>query len=241
MTITSDSFVLDDQFVKTHGYGLPGEYALISIADTGIGMNDETKERIFEPFFTTKEIGRGTGLGLAMVYGVIKQHNGFINVYSEEGRGTVFRIYLPLAKAEVESGPPAADLRPPIERGNETILVAEDDEALRRLSTVVLTEFGYTVIAAQDGEDAVKKFAENIERIGLVILDVVMPKKNGRAAYEEIRRMQPGAKVLFVSGYTTDVTQKNGLLLGGLDFVTKPVSPYDLLAKVREILERRDE
>jgi polar amino acid transport system substrate-binding protein len=202
-------------------------------------MSDETKARIFEPFFTTKEIGRGTWLGLAMAYGVVKQHNGIINVYSEEGSGTVFRVYLPLVKAEIETGERPVDSRPPVKRGNETLLFAEDDQSLRKLSTAVLREFGYTVIEAQDGEDAVRRFAENRERISLVILDVIMPKQNGRAAYEEISRMQPGTKVLFVSGYTADVTQQSGLLLKGLDFITKPVSPYDLLAKVREVLDRR--
>lgn len=239
-TITSERVLMDTDFVKTHGYGRPGEYALISVADTGTGMSDETKGRIFEPFFTTKETGKGTGLGLAMAYGIIKQHNGFINVYSEEGEGTIFRIYLPAVQAKTEEPGWSLYLRPILRKGTETLLVAEDDMALRRLSTMVLSEFGYNVISARDGDDAVMKFGENREHIKLVILDMIMPKKNGMEAYEEITKMHPGIKALFVSGYTADVAQKKGFLRRGTDFLKKPFSPYELLAKVREILDRTE-
>ena len=236
-TITSEPVVLDDEFVDRHGYGIPGDYVLVYVADTGSGMDHRTRDRVFEPFFTTKEIGKGTGLGLAMVYGIVKQHNGFIDVHSEEGRGTIFRIYLPLTETGDGREERPSDLRSLTERGNETVLVAEDDAALRRLSTIVLSEFGYTVITAEDGEDVVQKYAENKESIGLVIMDVIMPKKNGGQAYEDIKKMDHGARVLFVSA--ADGALKKQFLPEGVDFIMKPVSPRELLTKVREILDRR--
>ena len=173
---------LDDQFIKAHGYGKPGGYALLSITDTGIGMDKETSERIFEPFFTTKELGRGTGLGLAIVYGIIKQHKGYINVYSEPGEGTTFKIYLPLIKPGIEEIRPEVTTSP--ERGTETILLAEDDEEVRLFTKEVLEDFGYRVIAAVDGKDAIEKFMVNKDKIHLLLFDVIMPKENGKEAYE---------------------------------------------------------
>ena len=213
-------------------------YAEISVIDTGTGMDEKTREHIFEPFFTTKEVGKGTGLGLAMVYGIIKQHHGHISVESEEGKGTAFRIYLPLIS---DSGLRNSDLKSEIQNlksgMGETILLAEDEEAVRALSKTALEEFGYKVIEASDGQEAVSKFMENKDRIDLFLTDIVMPGMNGREAYERIKKIKPRLKVLFASGYPSDFTHKSEILAEGLDFIGKPVSPDNLLKKVREVLD----
>ncbi len=241
LTIDSEVVKLDDKFVEIHGYGKPGIYDLIAVSDNGTGMDEKTRKRIFEPFFTTKEMGRGTGLGLSIVYGIIKQHNGFINVYSEVDKGTTFKIYLPAVMVKDVEKPGALRTQSSPARGSETIIVAEDDAALRKLSTVVLTEFGYKVIEAADGEEAVEECIRNSDVVDMVMLDVIMPKKNGREAYEEIKKIKPGIKVLFASGYTADIVHKKGIIDEGQDFLLKPVSPNDLLRKVREILDRKRE
>lgn len=187
LTIETGIMKLDEEFIKTHGYGKPGDYALITVTDSGIGVDKSARERIFEPFFTTKETGRGTGLGLSIVYGIIKQHEGFINVYSELEKGTTFKICLPLIISEVEKTKPAESAV--LRRGTETVLLAEDDETVKKLIRTMLEGFGYKVIEAADGEDAVNKFIENRDNIRLLILDVVMPKKNGKEVYEEIRKV----------------------------------------------------
>ncbi|MBI5632900.1 MAG: DUF3365 domain-containing protein [Nitrospirae bacterium] len=237
LAIRTEKMTMDNGFIQAHGFGKPGEYALLSVTDTGTGMDEQTRQRIFEPFFTTKEMGRGTGLGLAMVYGIVTQHEGFINVYSEQGKGTTFRIYFPLITAAADERTEADIVCPA--GGNETILIAEDDSALRRLSEDVLKEFGYTVISAEDGEDALDKFMANKETISLLVLDMIMPRKNGKEAYEEIRKIRRDIKVLFASGYTADIMQKKGIHEAGPEFITKPFSPIDLLRKIREILDSR--
>ncbi|GAB4413546.1 MAG: hypothetical protein OHK0032_09650 [Thermodesulfovibrionales bacterium] len=228
---------MDEDYVKRHGYGEPGMYALMSVTDTGIGMDEKTRERIFEPFFTTKEMGRGTGLGLSIVYGIIKQHGGFINVYSEPGRGTTFKVYLPLVKPGIEEGLTVQEFTPYPEGGTETVLVAEDDEAVRKLITDILVESGYKVIVAEDGEEAVKRFKENEGEIKLLLLDVIMSRKSGMEAYGEIRDVKPGIKAVFLSGYTADLIHKKRMLDEGVDFLPKPVTPRELLKKVREVLD----
>ena len=182
-------------------------------------------------------MGRGTGLGLAMVYGIIKQHDGFINVYSELEKGTTFKIYLPLINSEVEEKVGVMLAAYP-EGGTETVLVAEDDQAVRKLTMNVLERFGYKVIAAEDGEEAIKKFKENKKEIQLLLLDVIMPKKNGKEVYEEIKKINPRIKTIFLSGYTANLIHKKGILEEGLNFMLKPVSPKELLKKVREALDR---
>jgi PAS domain S-box-containing protein len=236
LTIRTDILDLDNKFVRAHGYGKPGRYAVICVEDTGVGMNQKTRDRVFEPFFTTKEVGKGTGLGLSIVYGIIKQHNGYVNVRSETGKGSVFTIYLPTVKVSTKE----ALVVPfqPLVGGSETILVAEDDPEVRKLTKNLLEEFGYTVIEAKDGEDAIIKFMKNKRRVDLVVLDVVMPKKNGKEVYEEIRKHVPYVKTLFTSGYTADVIHKKGVLDEDLNFISKPVSPKELLKKVREIIDR---
>jgi CheY-like chemotaxis protein len=237
LTISTDVLDLDEKNMKTHGLDKPGRYALISVTDTGIGMDEMARQRIFEPFFTTKEIGKGTGLGLAIVYGIVKQHNGYITVYSESEKGTIFNIYLPLIESPVE----AASMKEVIAPigGTETILVTEDNNEVRALISHVLQEFGYTVIEAVDGENAISKFAENKDRIELSILDIIMPKKSGKEASETIRNIKPDAKVLFISGFTADIITKVGIGEKGGYFIQKPISPQSLLGKVREILDKK--
>ena len=238
LTIGTGFEEIDDEYVAAYGYGKPGRYALITVADTGQGMDAETQKKIFEPFFTTKGIGEGTGLGLAISYGIIKQHNGYIKVYSEPGKGTVFKIYLPLIE-ETASLDRKTEAAVPVKGGNETILVAEDDASLRKLTRIVLESFGYTVITAEDGEDAITKFMENREKISLVLLDMIMPKKNGKEVSEAIRKVSPRIKILFASGYTMDIIKTRELTESGFDFIHKPFLPKDLLKKVREVLDRR--
>ena len=237
LTLETQLVELDDNFIRDHGYGEPGMFAVISVSDTGSGLEKETIAKIFEPFFTTKELGKGTGLGLAMAYGIIKQHNGYINVYSEPEKGTTFRIYLPTIKAEEEVIIRTA-AEPLPSRGNETILLAEDDSALRKLFLTVLQEYGYKVILAVDGEDAIKKFMDNKDKIQLVMLDMIMPRKSGKEAYDEIIKLRPDMKTLFSSGYTADRIDKDSLHKEGVDFIMKPASPKDLLKKIREMLDK---
>jgi len=237
LEISTEFVEVDAEYVAAYGYGKPGRYALITVSDTGQGMNAETQKKMFEPFFTTKGIGEGTGLGLAITYGIIKQHDGYIKVYSEPGQGSVFKIYLPLNE---ETAAPAklTEVAVPVKGGNETILMAEDDAALRRLTKVVLESFGYCVIPAEDGEDAITKYMENRERINLVLLDMIMPKQNGKEVGEAIRKVNPRMKILFASGYTMNIIKSKELIDPDLDFIKKPFLPKDLLIKVREVLDR---
>jgi len=237
LTISTGLRELNDENVAVYGYGKSGTFALITVADTGQGMNAETQGKIFEPFFTTKGIGEGTGLGLAVSYGIIKQHNGHIEVSSEPGGGTVFKIYLPLCDepAPLEREKEAAA---PVKHGNETVLVAEDDASLRKLATIMLESFGYVVITAVDGEDAIAKFMENRKRIKIVILDMIMPKKSGKEVGEAIKKVNPRVKILFMSGYTMDIIKDKELAEAGSDFIHKPFTRKDFLIKVGEILDR---
>jgi len=234
--ISTEVVELDEGFCRVHGYGMKGVYALISVTDNGCGIDAGSLKKIFEPFYTTKEVGKGTGLGLAIAYGIIKQHNGYINVYSEIGRGTTFKIYLPLIKAEGETT--ASTLPESVKGGSETVLVAEDDDSLRDIISTVLKDFGYRVIEAKDGQEAVRKFQENQDAIHLVVLDVIMPKMSGKEAGDAIMKMCPHAKILFQSGYPLDSVQQTGLPDEAVHFLYKPVSPQNFLKKVREVLDR---
>lgn len=237
LTIEAKAVEIDKEYMKTHAVEKTGMYALISVSDTGFGIDEETKQKIFEPFFTTKGPGKGTGLGLSIIHGIIKQHNGFINVYSELGKGTTFKIYLPLIETEVKS---KAEIRPFVSAvsGTETILIAEDDKAVRNLTKKLLERHGYRVIEAEDGEAAVKEFLRNKDIIKLIILDIIMPKKNGREIYKEIKDIKPDIKAIFTSGYAADIVHAKGLLEKGLDLILKPAVPDELLTKVREVLDR---
>jgi PAS domain S-box-containing protein len=237
LTIGTDIMEMNEEFIKGHGYGIPGKYAVLTVADTGIGMEEGVREKIFQPFFTTKAVGKGSGLGLAVTYGIVKQHNGFIDAESFPGEGTTFTIYLPTVDAEVihDRG---RDLSP-VKPGTETILLAEDDPDTRAILSELLEMTGYNVLVARDGEDALSVFWENKDRIQLVLVDVRMPKKNGRAVYEEIKRGHPGMKILFISGYTADIIDSHGIREKGLNFISKTALPEEILTRIREILDKQ--
>jgi PAS domain S-box-containing protein len=235
LEIITEEVEFDELFIKTSGYGKAGRYAHISVSDNGSGMDEETREHIFEPFFTTKEVGKGTGLGLAMAYGIIKQHNGDINVYSEPGRGTIFRIYLPLIEAKTEEIKPE-DIQV-IKKGTETVLLAEDGAEVREFTKNLLEEYGYNVIITVDGQNAIDEFKVYKDKIQLLLLDVIMPNKNGKEAYEEIKQIKPDIRALFMSGYPADVLHKHGILEKGLAYIEKPISPANLLKIIREVLD----
>jgi two-component system NtrC family sensor kinase len=227
---------LDKEFYREHGYGQPGSYALLTVGDTGTGIDQETLKKIFEPFFTTKGMGRGTGLGLSTVYGIVKQHGGYICVSSEPGLGTTFSIYLPLIKAKDEEV--QSSYLPLPQGGSETILLAEDDPAVRGLLQSVLSEFGYQIMLAHDGQEAVEIFRRHVGTVDLALFDVIMPRKSGKQACDELRKLNPALKVLLLSGYTADIIESRGGLVKGVDLIMKPVQPMELARKVREMLDR---
>jgi PAS domain S-box-containing protein len=237
LTIEVTSTFMSERFVHAHGFAEPGNYACISVTDTGHGMDEEITKKIFEPFFTTKEVGKGTGLGMAMIYGIIQQHNGCISVSSENGRGTTLKIYLPLITEEITEVHGALAQEAP-QGGTETILLAEDEETVRELHKMILEGVGYTIIEATDGEDAFDKFKEHMEDIDILVTDVVMPKLGGKILSEEIRKIRPDMKVLFMSGHTKDIIEERGMLDDELSYLTKPVKTFELLKLVRETLDR---
>ncbi len=236
--VETDRVVFNAADIRSHGIGDPGVYAVVTVTDTGVGMDEATQKRIFDPFFTTKEVGRGTGLGLAIVYGIIKQHHGYINVYSEPGKGTTFRIYFPLLSIDKEQRSKMPATPAEVRGGTETLLLAEDDDGLRKLAKQILEEFGYTVIDAKNGEEAIELYEKNREKISLLLLDMIMPKKSGKEAYDAISRLSPGIKVVFVSGYTADKIYTDGLITPGTDLLLKPLTPRELAKKVRDVLDR---
>ena len=235
ISIETRRMVLDEAYCATNVFFVPGDYAVLSVSDTGCGMDSETRSKIFEPFFTTKGIGQGTGLGLATVYGIVKQNNGFINVYSEPGQGSTFRVYLPryvgatVVDQEVETDT--------ILRNNdETILVVEDEEVLLDINTTMLLDLGYRVLSAATPTEAISLAGEYTGRIDLLMTDVVMPEMNGRELESQIRRSHPEIECLFMSGYTANVISHHGVLDEGVHFIQKPFSLKDMAAKVRETL-----
>ena len=236
LTVTTEAVKLAPNILATLPPRNSNDYALISVIDTGIGMDGKTKERIFDPFFTTKAVGKGTGLGLSMIYGIVKQHEGHIEVESEVGKGTTFNIYFPLIDLALEKKEEKGLLT--LKKGIETILIAEDDSSVASLVKKVLEEFGYKVIAADNGESAIEQFLKNKDDIQLLLLDVIMPKKNGKEAYEAIRKIKPEVKTLFISGYPADIIDEQAII-EGLNFIRKPVSPEELLFKVREVLDQK--
>jgi CheY-like chemotaxis protein len=235
LTITIEEVEIDSHFIQTQQYGEAGRYVVISFADTGVGMDSETKGRMFEPFFTTKEVGKGTGLGLAMVYGTIKQHTGFIEVQSEPGEGTTFKIYLPSAGPALAQ--PAEKKKPAVLSGTETVLLVEDDDAVRKVSRAMLEDLGYRVIEAIDGDDAIRLFAEYKDAVDLVLSDIIMPKQTGIDVQNELKKIKPDIKVLFVSGYTADTLTQKGFIETGISFIPKPLRLDSLSKKIREVLD----
>lgn len=226
---------VDSEQARQHGLQKPGEYVSIAVRDTGTGMDQATMDRAFEPFFTTKEVGKGTGLGLSIIYGIVSQHNGAITVESLLGEGSTFTIRLPLAGPVPVSEKKKPENRP-VAGGSETILLAEDEEVVRYFMVRMLTNAGYKVIVAEDGESAVARFRENSDTISLVISDVVMPKKSGREVYEEICGIKPDAKVLFISGYSKDIIEKKGMTGEHTYYISKPFTKKEMLDKARYIL-----
>jgi PAS domain S-box-containing protein len=235
VVIETSNVMVDDAYALRRAVVKPGEYVLLAISDTGEGMSESTKMHLFEPFFTTKEKGKGTGLGLSTVYGIVKQSGGYIWVYSEPGKGSAFKVYLPraagISETKIEPG------RRPLPRGKEIVLVVEDDEAVRNLIGDILRGGGYKVIAAADGGEAVKIGNEHEGPIHLVLTDVVMPKMGGREAAECLTQSLPDVKVLYMSGYTDDAIVRHGVLDPGIPFIQKPFTPEAILRKVRELLD----
>jgi two-component system cell cycle sensor histidine kinase/response regulator CckA len=240
VTIATGRATLDEVYAQAHaGIGIPpGEYVLLSVTDTGSGMTPEVQARIFEPFFTTKPVGQGTGLGLSTVYGIVKQSDGFIWCYTEPGRGSTFKIYLPQAGAQSVPMAPAA---PPAELrgGKETILVVEDEDVVRSLACRGLREQGYTVLEARHGREALDRLAEGRHAVDLVISDVVMPELGGRELGFRLAAVRPELPILYMSGYTGDDVIQRGLLEPGVPFQQKPFTPEGLARKVREMLDGR--
>ncbi|MBZ5534349.1 MAG: PAS domain S-box protein [Acidobacteriia bacterium] len=236
LILETDSIILDEEYVWKYPGAKPGTYVMLMVSDTGSGMNTEVQSHLFEPFFTTKEKGKGTGLGLSTVYGIVKQSNGYISAYSEEGRGSTFKVYLPRVDDL------AANAKTPVEpekwvAGSETVLLVEDEQAIRGLMQAMLRMKGYTVLEAADGQEALGLFKGNEDRIDLVITDVVMPRMSGRELATRIAADRPKTKVLFVSGYSEEAVLYQGIFEPGTAFLQKPFTPDSLARKVREVLD----
>ncbi len=227
---------LDESYARHRAIVTPGPYVMLAVSDTGMGIDSQTQEHIFEPFFTTKEKGKGTGLGLATVYGIVKQSGGYIWVYSQHGKGTSFKVYLPQVDEEAESLETRTQGRH-IPRGTETVLLVEDEEAVRALAARVLQEHGYRVLESNDADEAVRMGAQYPERIHLLLTDVVMPKLSGRHVAERLASARPDIKVLYISGYAYDAALSNGGLSKDTFFLQKPFTPESLARKVRETLD----
>jgi len=228
---------LNEEYCRRMGSVRPGRYVRLSVSDEGTGMDASTLEKIFEPFFTTKEKEKGTGLGLATVFGIVQQHLGHIDVHSEVGKGSVFRVYLPAVEGSAEARPALEEA--PLRGGTETILIAEDHEGLRQMSQEALTGLGYSIVLARDGREAIEKFEANPREISLVVLDVVMPRLGGLAALERIRGIDPSIPVIFTSGYSEESEILSSLVSRGKAvLLQKPYPPKDLARKIREVLDR---
>jgi len=238
LTLETVNTTLDKLFLRLHSGVEEGEYIMLAVSDTGVGMTEEVKAHLFEPFFTTKGPGKGTGLGLATVYGIVKQHRGHIWVYSEPGLGSIFKVYLP----RVEAGPAAtsrSEEATALPRGSETVLVVEDEPAVRSVAVRVLSGLGYQVLEASSGLDALQVAATWGQMIHLLLTDVIMPEMNGKALAEQLTALYPALKVLFISGYTDETISHHGVLEEGVAFLQKPFTPSRLAHKVREVLDQR--
>jgi two-component system cell cycle sensor histidine kinase/response regulator CckA len=237
LTIETQNAELDESYVREHAPVRPGRYVMLALSDTGTGMSAETMSHMFEPFYTTKEAGKGTGLGLATVYGIVKQSGGYVWGYSELGKGTTFKVYLPRVDAPVDRLPVRPAARPA--RGSETILVVEDEAALREIIRRVLERQGYTVLEASTADAALKLARDRAGPIHLLLADVVLPGGSGRPLADELVALRADLRVLFMSGYTEDVIVQRGVLAPGTPFINKPFSADSLARKVREVLDAR--
>jgi two-component system cell cycle sensor histidine kinase/response regulator CckA len=237
LTIETSNVVLDQEYARSHLSVIPGNYILLAISDTGIGMDVVVQQHLFEPFFTTKAPGKGTGLGLATCYGIVKQHGGTIGVYSEVGHGTTFKVYLPRVYEAADSLAGHAD-DGIVPRGTETVLLVEDEPLVREIASHILHEKGYTVLEASNGDDALRIVHEQAGApIAMLVTDVVMPQMGGKALAEQVTSVYPNIKVLFVSGYATDAIVHHGRLEAGTNFLSKPFTPAAFARKVREVLD----
>jgi signal transduction histidine kinase/ActR/RegA family two-component response regulator len=235
VTIESANVTVDEAYCREHPYVTPGEYVMVSFSDTGAGMDEATRERIFEPFFTTKGEGKGTGLGMSTVYGIVKQNGGFVHVYSEPGQGTTIRVHFPRVQDETE------DLTEKVTEGSlggtETVLIVEDEEQILLLSRRILEQFGYRVLTAGTPGEAYRLAEEQVGGIHLLLTDVILPEMNGKELKERIEAMRPGIKSLYMSGYTADAIARRGILEKGVDFLQKPFTLMSLARKVRQVLD----
>jgi CheY-like chemotaxis protein len=236
LTLTTDNANLTEEHRDRHLGAAPGKYIMLAVTDTGTGMSREVQQRLFEPFYTTKGAGKGTGLGLATVHGIVKQLGGDIYVYSELGHGTTFKVYFPHLAANPNLLVAAVEQRE-TPRGSETILLAEDDDALRSLGARVLSAFGYNVLVARTGGDALRIVAEYMGHIDLIATDVVMPEMSGGQLVEKVLKVRPAIRVLFMSGYTDDEVMRRGVIDGATAFLQKPFTPDMLAHKVRTVLD----
>ena len=235
LTIRTEDVTLDEEYCRLYVEAQPGDHVLLSVSDTGHGMDRDTLQHIFEPFYTTKEIGRGTGLGLAMVYGIVKQHGGHINCYSEVRKGTTFRVYLPAILSEPEDVAESVAEMPAF--GTETLLLVDDEASVRGLGQRILTKSGYTVLIAANGEEALTLYTQKKKQVSLVILDLIMPSMGGKDCLHELLKIDPAVKVLIASGYAADETTRECVRLGAKGFVAKPFRLKDLLRQVRKTLD----
>jgi len=229
---------LDEEYARAHIAVKPGRYVMLSVSDTGMGMTPEVKERIFEPFFTTKEKGKGTGLGLSTVYGIVKQSSGNIWVYSELGKGTTFKIYLPRVDEPLEELEERV-VKGELPYGSETILVVEDDEEVRKLAKRILEKQGYKILDGSQGNEAIQICEEHKGPIHMMVTDVVMPGMSGRELANRLMSVHPEMKVLYMSGYTDDAIVHHGVLDPGIAYIQKPFAPDTFASKVRQILDGR--
>jgi two-component system, cell cycle sensor histidine kinase and response regulator CckA len=237
LIIETANVTLDESYAQDRAEVQPGDYVLLAVTDTGCGMTEEVKARIFEPFFTTKEFGKGTGLGLATVYGIIKQSGGHLTVYSEPGHGTTFKVYLPVAAEGLIDAPMTVpDVPALVPTGSETVLLVEDEDMLRTFTKQVLQKSGYTVLEARHGAEALDLYMDRLDTINLTVTDVIMPEMNGRQLAEQLLCRQPKMKILYMSGYTDNVISSTGLLEEGKAFIEKPFTPFSLAGKIRELL-----
>ena len=235
--IETENAVFDDAYCTVHHGFDPGEYVMLAVSDNGCGMDKDVLDHIFEPFFTTKEVGRGTGLGLATVYGIVKQNEGFIKVYSEPGKGSTFKIYLPRFVRETRESTAESTAETPQGRG-ETVLLVEDDVEIRDVGQIMLEQLGYKVLTAGTPGEALRQTKAQTSEIELLITDVVMPEMNGRDLAKLLSEIKPGLKCLFVSGYTANIIAHQGVLDEGVHFLQKPFSMKDLAIKVSQALEQ---